>query len=222
MLTPASQRTARLLLTLGIIAGPLYVAAGLVHALMREGFDMRRHALSLLSNGEFGWVQIANFIVSGALVVAGALGCRLALRSQPAGVWGPMLLGLYGVGLIGAGIFHADPGNGFPPGVEAPESLTTSGLLHFVFGGLGFYAIITACFVFTRRFVRQSRKGLAWGSALTGAGFFVSFAAIASGSTAPSVLIAFYMAVAWVWAWHTIVLADVLRQSSAPLEAGSP
>ncbi|HRP62338.1 MAG TPA: DUF998 domain-containing protein, partial [Phycisphaerales bacterium] len=126
------------------------------------------------------------------------------------------------VGLIGAGIFLADPSNGFPPGVEAPESLTTSGLLHFVFGGLGFYAIIAACFVFARRFSRQGRKGLAWGSALTGVGFFVSFAAIASGSTAPSVLIAFYVAIAWVWAWHTIVLADVLRQSSADSVSAVP
>lgn len=212
MPAPADSRPARPLLMLGIIAGPLYLAAGLVQAFTRDGFDIRRHALSLLSNGEWGWIQVANFLLSGALVIGGALGCRMALRSQPAGTWGPILLGVYGLGLIGAGIFYADPAQGFPPGAEAPDSLSTSGLLHFVFGGIGFYALIGACFVFARRFGRQERKLLAWYSALTGVGFFVSFAAVASGSTASGIMIAFYIAVAWVWTWHAVVLADVLKR----------
>ena len=49
------------LLTCGAAAGPLYALTGLVQILTRPGFDARRHALSLLSNGEFGWVQIGNF-----------------------------------------------------------------------------------------------------------------------------------------------------------------
>jgi hypothetical protein len=28
-----------------------------------SGFDIRQHALSLLNNGELGWIQIANFAV---------------------------------------------------------------------------------------------------------------------------------------------------------------
>jgi Protein of unknown function (DUF998) len=200
------------LLMLGAMAGPLYILVGLAQMLVREGFDMRRHALSLLSNGELGWIQIANFLLSGVLVIAGALGCRLALRSQPAGLWGPILLGIYGIGLIGAGIFPADPGRGFPPGVEATAGLSNSGLLHFVFGGIGFYALIAACFVFARRFVRQGLTSLAWYSIVTGLGFFASFAAIASGSTASIVMIEFYIAVAWIWVWHTIMLLQVARR----------
>ena len=38
---------------------------------------------------------------------------------------------------------------------------------------------------------------------------FVSFAAIASGSKSPVVMIAFYAAVGWLWLWHTIVLARI-------------
>src|SRR5262249_17268469 len=91
------SRLTKPLLMLGAIAGPLYILVGLAQMLTREGFDFRRHALSLLSNGEFGWIQIANFLVSGILVIAGAVGCRLTLRSQPAGLWGPILLGLYGI-----------------------------------------------------------------------------------------------------------------------------
>ena len=82
----------------------------------REGFDVRIHAVSLLSNGSLGWVQITNFLVSGVLVVAGAIGARRVLREGRGATWGPILLACYGVGLIGAGIFVADPGRGFHPG----------------------------------------------------------------------------------------------------------
>jgi hypothetical membrane protein len=193
----------RRLLILGASAGPLYVVLGLVQALLREGFDPRRHALSILANGELGWIQVANFLVSGALVVAGAVGARRALRGQAAGLWGPILLGLYGVGMLGAGIFRADPAQGFPPGAEISNELTRSGLLHFVFGAIAFYALIAACFVFARRFLRTGRRGLALYAIVTGVGFFVSFAAIASGSTSAVTMLAFYVAIAWVWVWHT-------------------
>jgi hypothetical protein len=195
------------LLWCGAAAGPLYVVVGLAQMLTREGFDMRRHALSVLANGDFGWVQIANFLASGALVIAGAVGVSRFLRGQRAGMWGPLLLAIYGVGLLGAGIFRADPANGFPPGAPAVAGISRSGLLHFIFGGVGFYALIAACFVFARRFASSGRRGWAAYSAVTGVAFFVSFAAIASGSTSPSVMLAFYAAVAWVWCWHAAVHA---------------
>lgn len=199
------------MLALGIIAGPFYVAVGLLQMLTREGFDPSRHALSLLSNGDAGWLQVSNFIVAGALVIAGAIGSRQALRSQRAGTWGPVLLGLYGIGLIASGIFPPDPAQGFPPGTEAPETLSTSGLLHFAAGGVAFNALIVACFVFARRFFADQSLGLAWTSIMTGAVFFIAFAAIASGSASAIVIIAFYVAIAWVWAWHTLTLAHIKR-----------
>jgi hypothetical protein len=51
--------TTRTLLALGAAAGPLYVIVGLAQILTREGFDWTRHALSLMSNGAWGWVQVA-------------------------------------------------------------------------------------------------------------------------------------------------------------------
>jgi hypothetical protein len=180
--------------------------------LTREGFDMRRHALSVLSNGEFGWVQVANFVVSGALVIAGSVGIRRLLRGQRAGTWGPLLLTIYGIGVVGAGVFRADPANGFPPGVSATAGISRSGVLHFVFGGIGFYALIAACFVFARRFASQGRSTWSMYSAITGVLFFVAFAAIASGSTAPSVMLGFYAAVAWIWCWHTVLYWNGLEQ----------
>jgi hypothetical protein len=66
---PTADRTPTLL-RLGMLAGPLYVLVGLLEVLFRRGFDIRRHALSLMSNGSLGWIQIASFICSGVLVIA--------------------------------------------------------------------------------------------------------------------------------------------------------
>ncbi len=210
--TSAANRLTRNLLRCGVAAGPFYVIIGFAQVLTREGFDARRHALSLLSNGDLGWIQILNFLASGFLVIAGALGLRTVLRGSRGGTWAPLLLGGYGVGLIGAGVFVADPGLGFPPGAALESTgMSRSGLLHFVFGGLGFYALIGASFVFARRF--KSLKQTPWSvySLITGLGFLVSFAAIASGSSSPATILAFYAAVSWVWAWHSAVYLKVMH-----------
>lgn len=68
----------RNLLVCGLIAGPLFVAASLGQEFTRNGFDLARHPISLLSLGSAGWIQIANFVVSGVLYVLGAVGLRSA------------------------------------------------------------------------------------------------------------------------------------------------
>lgn len=45
----------------------------------------------------------------------------------------------------------------------------------------------------------------------TGGAFFLSFAAITSGSTSPIVMLTFYAAVAWIWVWHTALYAALRR-----------
>src|SRR3954468_19744678 len=93
-------RIIKSLLSYGIIAGPFYVTVSLVQAFTREGFDLSRHAWSLLSNGDLGWIQITNFILPGLMVVATAVGLRRALTPGRGRVWAPLLLGAYGVSLI--------------------------------------------------------------------------------------------------------------------------
>src|SRR5229473_859173 len=110
----------RALLVCGVVAGPLFAVVGLVQAFTRPGFDLRRHALSMLENGDLGWIQISSFILTGLLFVAGAFGMRQVMRGSRGGTWGPLLVGVFGVGMVGAGLFTADPGFGFPPGT--PDS----------------------------------------------------------------------------------------------------
>ena len=146
-------RTSRLLQA-GVVAGPLFLGLGLLQAFVVDGFDLRRHPLSLLSVGPLGWIQIANFLVTGALVLACAAGLRRALHPGRGGTWGPWLVGVYGVGLIIAGVFTADPGMGFPAGAPegAPTELSVHAILHGVGAALAFNGMAIACLVFARRF----------------------------------------------------------------------
>jgi hypothetical protein len=198
----ATRRTATLL-RCGVAAGPLYIAIGLAQVLVRDGFDVRRHALSLLSNGDYGWVQTGNFLLSGILVIIGAVGLRRLLYPGRGGTWGPILLAVYGLGLIGAGLFAADPAPDFPPGAHSGATeMSRTGLLHFVFGGIGFYALIAACLVFAWRFASLRQTAWAAYSAFTGVAFLMAFALIASGTISTAAMLAFYAAVAWIWIWH--------------------
>jgi hypothetical membrane protein len=195
------------LLTCGVLAGPLYVTVGLIQIAIRPGFDITRHSLSSLANGDRGWIQILNFLVTGVLLIAGAVGVRRALQSGPGSVWAPRMLGLYGLGLVGAGIFTADPALGFPPGTPLENNpISWHGMMHFIVGTIGFIGFIAACFIFARRFRSLQKPGWAWYSLITGILFLVSFVGIASGSKGP-VSLFFAIAVVLGFTWISALLS---------------
>lgn len=102
-----AMSTTKSLLGYGVIAGPLYVLAVGIQAFTRDGFDIGRHAASLLSNGDLGWIQISTFILTGLMSLAATIGMRRAITAGRGSTWGPRLVGLWGVGLIAAGCFFA-------------------------------------------------------------------------------------------------------------------
>lgn len=157
--TPSMVLGRRLLLASGILAGPLFIGLALIQIVARPDFDLRRQPISLLSLGDRGWMQIANFELTGLLAIAGAIGLRLALRRGRASTWGPILFGLYGLGLIVAGIFHPDPSLGFPPGAPQgmPKAMSRHATVHQLAFFLSFLALIAGCVVFARRFNAERR-----------------------------------------------------------------
>lgn len=161
----------RLLLACGVVAGLLFMVVALVQAFTRPGFDLRRHAISMLSLGEGGWIQVSDFVGSGLLFVALSIGVRRALYPGRAGTWGPLLLGAYGVGLVVAGIFPTDPGLGFPPGAPAgmPTTMTWHAMLHSLGFFVGFTSLTAACFVLARRFAHLGQQRWTIYCAATGA-----------------------------------------------------
>jgi hypothetical protein len=119
--------------------------------------------MSLLSLGAGGWVQIANFVVAGLMLIGFAAGLRHALHPGRAGLWAPVLFAAHGVGLVCAGVFVTDAGAGFPAGAPAgaPESMSWHGVLHEVGFALASVSWLVACVVLLRRFASDGRRGWA-------------------------------------------------------------
>ncbi len=217
-----ADRTAaitRSLLGYGVLAGPVYIVVGLAQALTRDGYALTRHDLSLLANGPLGWIQITNLIVAGLMTVAAGVGMRRALRVLGGGrgtVWGPRLIAGYGVGLVGAGIFVADPMNGFPRGTPEgpPVAPTIGGIGHTVFGALGFLCLILGCLQIARHYAAQQHSTrMTWFSRATAALFLLAFIGIASGSATPVVVLGFWAAVLLAWSWLALTSIDLYRRT---------
>ena len=199
--TPQARVT-RSLLGYGVLAGPVYVLVSLTQALTRDGFDLRRHAWSLLSNGSLGWLQITNFLLAGLMVGAFAVGLRRALGSTAA----PVLVGAYAVSLVAAGVFRADPMLGFPPGTPAgPGTVTWHGVAHLAAGAIGFSCLAAACFVLGRRFAREGARGWAAYSIATGAVLLVGFGSVAGSGGQVWANLAFTAAIVLTWTWLSVL-----------------
>lgn len=208
--TPADSVTpaTRVLLACSVIAAPLFAVVSLAQAFTREGFDLMRHPLSMLSTGDLGWLQITNFLLSGALTVMGAIGLGRALRGTPGGTWAPRLILVNGVAMAAAGVFVMDPGDGFPAGTPLgqPTTMSTGALLHMASGSVAFAALIAACFVLGRHFSRAGRPGFAAASRLSGLIFIVGDGWAMSGGYAGSLTLC--VGVLTGMAWISVVAAD--------------
>ena len=201
----------RALLASGILAGPLFVVVGAIQELTRPGFDYRQNALSMLSLGNLGWIQIANFVLTGLLAVSFAFGIRRALHPGRAGTWGPLLVGAYGVGLVAAGIFHPDPSFGFPPGAPAgmPAHFSWHAILHSISFFVAMPSLIAACFVFARRFNALRQSGWMAYCAITG---LLAIVLVAVGSINQGEVAVFTYDIAAVLtsAWLSIIAAHLV------------
>jgi len=209
---PLQVRITKSLLGYGVIAGPIYVVVAATQAFTREGYDPTRHAVSQLSNGALGWIQIANFVVTGAMTIAAAVGVRRALGPGRQSAAASGLLGVYGAGVLAAGFFRADPSDGFPPGTPAGVGeVSWHGMAHFAVAGLGFACLVAACFVMGSWFARRSEASWAWFSRITGLVFGGGFLALSSGAGGAAAILVFTAAVVLVWTWLAAVSVKLYR-----------
>jgi hypothetical protein len=203
-------RVTRSLLGYGPLAGTVFVGSVFFQGLTRRGFSMAHDDASLLTNGPLGWIQVVTFLVAGAMTIAAAAGVHRALPSR----WGPRLIGFYGGGLMAAGVFRADPADGFGPGAPAGKAAHVSwhGDGHLIAASIGFIAVIAACFVVARYLSRARHRGLAIYSRITGVAFAAAFAGVTSGSGSPAIVLPFYAAVTAIFAWLAIISVHLYRR----------
>ncbi len=189
----ATRATTRnvLLLVCGAAAGPLFAVTAIAQAATRSGFDITRNPISQLSDGALGWIQIANFIVYGALTLAGARGMARALRGAPGGRWTARLVGVGGAAVLVGGCFRVDPGNGFPPGAPSgpPSTMSWHSYAHLAGGGIGFIALIAACFTIGHHYARTSRLSAARAARASGVIFVAGYVwSMSGGAAGPLIL----------------------------------
>ena len=194
--------TTAALLACGAVAGPLFLVVVFIQAITRRGFSMTIHPPSLLSLGDGGWIQVANFIVCGLLFVAAGAGLRRATRAT----WGPILIACVGAGMVIGGLFSADPGLGFPAGAPAgqPTTMTWHAMLHLTGFGIGYSALVAACFVYARRY---------WYSAIVGGVTALCFVYVMSGLSHGN-LIPLWLALVVGWTWISIIPARQLAREN--------
>ncbi|MBC8088747.1 MAG: DUF998 domain-containing protein, partial [Phycisphaerae bacterium] len=193
-----------------------YLAVGVIQGLVRDGFSFSRHSLSVLANGAGGWAQTANFVLTGLMVIAAAVGFwRMpAPRLRASSVF----LGIYGACVFVAAIFRADPADGFPIGTPLgmPTTMTTMGMLHFVVGTLGFVCFAISGFCAVRPMSKRGEESLARLSLLSGLcillGFFGGF--FIPGLSSP--VAGIWFAVVFGWVWLSVLSLRLYRLAPSP------
>jgi len=181
----SDDRTTRLLLACGVIGPVLFVVVSLALGATRSGYNASHTYVSMLSLGEGGWMMVANFIASGALLIAFAIGLQRIGYG-----WAAILVGVVGAGTVTAGPFAADPGLGYPPGAPdgVPSAMSPGSVVHYTAGFVASFANVAAAVMIARRFGRDPRSaGWARGVGLTSALIFVLYVAtVVAGNDGPS------------------------------------
>ncbi|MEU7867063.1 DUF998 domain-containing protein [Dactylosporangium sp. NPDC049140] len=201
-------------LAAGTAAAPLFAVVALAQAATRDGYDITRHPVSMLSNGDLGWVQIASFLATGLLSIAAAPGTRAALRGGPGERWAPRLLVLIGAGMLIAAVFRLDPADGFPVGTPLgqPTSFSWHAIVHNIGGSLSFFSMIALCFVLARRFAADGQRAWAWAGRVCAVAFFALLAWAFTGGADGALTL--FAGVLLAWGWIAATSGILLRRSS--------
>ncbi|MBP2452137.1 DUF998 domain-containing protein [Mycolicibacterium lutetiense] len=212
---PAAARVTSALLTAGVAAGLLLTAVSYTLVFTRSGFDLTRHANSMLVLGDWGWIQSVDFVVCGLLLIAFGAGVWRVAAGIRSGRIAAVCVALYGLlaGVV-AGLNPTDPGSGFPPGRSGVEEASTSATIHGVAGGLGFLAMTCGCFVLARYFAHIGDRVWAAMSAAIGVAILAVLAYM--GASAGAQTETFNYVPTWVvgtvlWLYVAGVAARLLR-----------
>lgn len=219
MMSKDNSKT-KVLLLCGPIGCIFFVILFLIEGATRPGYNPFRYPISSLSIGGLGWMQVTNFIITGILLFACAIGLRGALKNSIGKLMGPLMIGLVAIGLIGAGIFTTDPVFGYPEGQPLKlAQYSIHGRLHDFFSIFVFACLPVACFIFCRRFRSMGKTGWAIYSALTGLAMPVSFVLAGMGFMQNPILVNFAgvfqrLCIIIGWTWITFIAVHLLRTSA--------
>jgi len=122
------------LLIAGIIGPIWFTTLVIVQGLLQPDYSHVAMPISALAAWPYGWIQILNFLVMGALMAAYTIGVNHAIRPTPFGLVGIVLLLANCLGLVLAGVFPWINVNGVP--TETPQHVVGA-VLSFSGASLG-------------------------------------------------------------------------------------
>jgi len=118
------------------LAGPaLFILTVFIFALFKPKYRPLHNTISELALGRYGYIQTANFILSGLLILV--LGLRLVSTQEH--LYGSVAVSVMGAVLLLSAVFRTDP-------ITANGS-TTTGKVHNGLFFIGIFGILTAQFV---------------------------------------------------------------------------
>jgi hypothetical protein len=179
------------LLCCGVAGGPLFVLVFLINDRIKDDYDPVRDFVSEAAIGPGGWLQIASFLVTGTLMMLFAVGVSRAVSP-----WTGRLVGLFGAGLVLAGVFVTD---------SAPTDVSTwHGKAHTIVSVVVFVALAAACFTAARW-----RPTPAWRRWCRTVGVAVPVLFVLAGgiASATGVLQRVYLTVSFAWLAALALLA---------------
>ncbi len=213
----------RILIACGAVGPILFILVFMIDGSTRPGYSQWRNFVSSLSLSNQGWVQIANFVQCGVLVICFAVGLRQLLRSGKGAVGGPLFIGIFGLSLFMAGLFVTDPSLGYPPG-SSRNIQTLHGTIHGIMAPIVFCSLAIAIFVLARRFPGDPAwRGWALYSVITGiliVVFFIACLVVALLDekgilpNSPTGLLE-RIAIILGWLWIALLAIRLLRQMNS-------
>jgi hypothetical membrane protein len=180
-------------LACGVAGGLLFPVVFLSNDHVKAGYDPVRDSVSEAAIGPGGWVQIANFVITGGLMVVFSTGLRVVVSR-----WTGRLVAVFGISLVLAGVFVSD---------SRPDGTRTGhGNMHEIVSLVVFSALAAASFTAARwrparwRPARwQPTRWWRWYCRATGVAVPVLFLAAGAVSAGGGVLQRLTIIVGWTW-----------------------
>lgn len=133
----------------GVAGSIVFWSVVIVLGFVTPGYSVVGDFISTLGEvgAPYAVVQRVNFVVLGVGVLSLAVGLHRYSRRHRRPTIGVVLLGILGVGIVGSGVFSANPA----------DPASTTNILHDVFGVAGFLAGIVGISLLSRQLDRDER-----------------------------------------------------------------
>jgi hypothetical protein len=138
-----------------MVASAISLALSIIQGAYRQEFDPWHQAVSALSLGPGGWLQMINLTAFGLVILSTVSPWQRILAGARGGTAYPLLTALVGISFIGVGLLPQDPAPGYDPAGLRLTAPTPTGLAHLAIAGIAVLSSVIALFVMAARLAGQ-------------------------------------------------------------------